>query len=151
MDAGDDVSDSASMYSVDRSVMSVRQRGAGAGVPTPAPAESIKDEEYHRPVSSLKPKPPLCLSVDLSVAQVAKRMAEVRTDAVILLGQHGDMKGILTDHDVANRKVVGQSLDPRLTQVSSIMMPDPIWVTTTDSAMDALETMLETNSRHLPV
>lgn len=46
-------------------------------------------------------QPPLCLSVELTVAQVAKRMAEVRTDAVILLGQQGDMKGILTDHDVA--------------------------------------------------
>lgn len=43
----------------------------------------------------------MCLSVDLTVAQVAKRMAEVRTDAVILLGQQGDMKGIVTDHDVA--------------------------------------------------
>lgn len=46
-------------------------------------------------------QPPLCLSVELNVAQVAKRMAEIRTDAVILLGQQGDMKGILTDHDVA--------------------------------------------------
>lgn len=35
------------------------------------------------------------------MAEVAKRMSEVRTDAVILLGQQGDMKGILTDHDVA--------------------------------------------------
>lgn len=39
--------------------------------------------------------------MELNVAQVAKRMAEIRTDAVILLGQEGDMKGILTDHDVA--------------------------------------------------
>ena len=46
-------------------------------------------------------QPPLCLSVELTVAQVAKRMADVRTDSVILLGVHGDMKGILTDHDVA--------------------------------------------------
>ena len=46
-------------------------------------------------------QPPLCLSVELSVAQVAKKMAEVRTDAVILLGPQGDMRGILTDHDVA--------------------------------------------------
>ncbi|CAN0160389.1 unnamed protein product, partial [Ectocarpus sp. 6 AP-2014] len=156
MDAGDDVSDSASMYSMDRSVMSARQRG-GPGLPraaaagSVAAAESVKHEDHHRPVSSLKPKPPLCLSVDLTVAQVAKRMAEIRTDAAILLGQMGDMKGVLTDHDVASRKVVGRSLDPSRTPVSSVMTPDPIWVTTTDNAMDALETMLETHSRHLPV
>lgn len=75
MDAGDDVSDSASMYSVDRSVMSmsmsVRQRaGTGASAAaSKAPAESVKnakngadadadddDDHIHRPVSSLKPK-----------------------------------------------------------------------------------------------
>lgn len=50
-------------------------------------------------LSSLQP--PLCVSVELSVGQVAKKMAEIRTDAVILLGPQGDMKGIMTDHDVA--------------------------------------------------
>lgn len=69
MDAGDDVSDSASMYSVDRSVMSmsmsVRQR-AGTGASASAskaaaePVRSVKndvdDDVTHRPVSSLKPK-----------------------------------------------------------------------------------------------
>ncbi len=50
-----------------------------------------------------------------------------------------------------SRKVVGQSLDPKRTPVSSVMSPDPIWVTSTDDVMDALETMLETNARHLPV
>lgn len=50
-------------------------------------------------MSSLQP--PLCVSVELSVGQVAKKMAEIRTDAVILLGPQGDMKGIMTDHDVA--------------------------------------------------
>lgn len=61
MDAGDDVSDSASMYSMDRSVMSARQRG-GPGLPrtaaagSVAAAESVKHEDHQRPVSSLKPK-----------------------------------------------------------------------------------------------
>lgn len=63
MDAGDDVSDSASMYSVDRSVRSVRQRGGGggSGVPRAAVAASVagsvsKKPADHRPVSTLKPK-----------------------------------------------------------------------------------------------
>lgn len=67
MDAGDDVSDSASMYSVDRSVMSmsmsVRQRagtGASASRAAPEPVKHAKDDVdddvTHRPVSSLKPK-----------------------------------------------------------------------------------------------
>lgn len=61
MDAGDDVSDSASMYSVDRSVMSARQRaGTGASKGAAEPAKKAKndvhDDVIHRPVSSLKPK-----------------------------------------------------------------------------------------------
>lgn len=50
-----------------------------------------------------------------------------------------------------SRKVVGQSLDPGSTAVASVMSPDPVWVTSTDDAMDALETMLESDTRHLPV
>lgn len=50
-----------------------------------------------------------------------------------------------------SRKVVGQSLDPATTAVASVMSPDPVWVTSTDDAMDALETMLESDTRHLPV
>lgn len=46
-------------------------------------------------------QPPLCLSMELTVAEVAKKMAEVRTDAIILVGAQGDMRGILTDNDVA--------------------------------------------------
>lgn len=69
MDAGDDVSDSASMYSVDRSVMSmsmsVRQRAGTNASASKAAAGSVKnenakndvdDDHAHRPVSSLKPK-----------------------------------------------------------------------------------------------
>ncbi|CAM9816754.1 unnamed protein product, partial [Sphacelaria rigidula] len=95
-------------------------------------------------------QPPLCVPVELTVAQVAMRMAEVRTDAAILLGAQGDMKGILTDSDVA-RKVVGGSLDADETPVATVMTPNPLWVNTTDSAMEALGTMLEKHFRHLPV
>lgn len=56
MDAGDDVSDSASMYSVDRSVVSARQRGVVGGGAKSVAAESAKHDLVHRPVSSLKPK-----------------------------------------------------------------------------------------------
>lgn len=167
MDAGDEVSDSASVYSIDRSIRSVGTRGMAA-IPRAAAnasvAGSMRKQANVRPVSSLRPKvrfsefwcnvigwhltatddhvsplqstyplylpsgcvpsiavlvdlvrcfpvwppihrclaqPPLCLPLDYSVAQVAVKMAEVRTDAVILLGAQGDMRGIMTDQDVA--------------------------------------------------
>ena len=60
MDAGEEVSDSASMYSVDRSIRSVRHRGVAAGNPRGSVAASVagstKKAAQKRPVSSLKPK-----------------------------------------------------------------------------------------------
>lgn len=49
------------------------------------------------------------------------------------------------------RKVVGGSLDADETPVATVMTPNPLWVNTTDSAMEALGTMLEKHFRHLPV
>ena len=46
-------------------------------------------------------QPPLCLPSSLTVLEVAKRMADVRTDAAILLDSHGHLEGIITDNDVA--------------------------------------------------
>lgn len=49
------------------------------------------------------------------------------------------------------RRVVGGFLDAGRTLVSNVMTPNPLWVSPTDSAMDALSTMLEKHFRHLPV
>lgn len=46
-------------------------------------------------------QPPLCLPSSLTVLEVAKRMADVRTDAAILLDSQGHLEGIITDNDVA--------------------------------------------------
>lgn len=76
MDAGDDVSDSASMFSVDKSVRSVRPRGGGGGgsvgVPKAVTAASVSgmstakaSRRNDKPVSSLRPKRPIVMSCDM--------------------------------------------------------------------------------------
>lgn len=52
-------------------------------------------------VSAVELQPPLCLSSNLSVLEVAKRMRETRADAAILLDSHGHLEGIVSDNDVA--------------------------------------------------
>lgn len=49
----------------------------------------------------MEPQPPLCLSSNLSVLEVAKKMAETRADAAILLDSYGQLEGIVSDNDVA--------------------------------------------------
>lgn len=46
-------------------------------------------------------QPPLCLSSNTSVLEVAKKMADVRADAAILLDGRGHLEGIVSDNDVA--------------------------------------------------
>ncbi|CAN0507379.1 unnamed protein product, partial [Ectocarpus sp. 8 AP-2014] len=95
-------------------------------------------------------KPPLCLPSTVSVLEVVKKMADVRTDAAILLDNKGHLEGIISDQDVA-RRVVANRLDPSSTTVSEVMTPHPTIVHMADSAMECLGIMIEKRFRHLPV
>lgn len=53
------------------------------------------------PCRAFSVQPPLCLSSELTVFEVAKRMSDVRTDAAILLNGRGHLEGIVTDNDIA--------------------------------------------------
>lgn len=48
-------------------------------------------------------QPPLSLSSGLTLFEVAKKMADIRTDAAILLDAHGQVEGIVTDHDITRQ------------------------------------------------
>lgn len=37
----------------------------------------------------------------MTLLEVAKGMADIRTDAAVLLDSHGHVDGIVTDHDIA--------------------------------------------------
>ncbi|KAI9360809.1 hypothetical protein DFJ73DRAFT_59567 [Zopfochytrium polystomum] len=64
-------------------------------------------------------------------------MAAKRVDAVLIVDYEGQLTGILTDKDVAFR-VVAEELDPRTTTLAEVMTPNPISVTSTSLATDAL-------------
>ena len=103
-----------------------------------------------RPVSKLRPKKPIVVGTSDSVLTVAQTLAGKRGDAAIILNADGSLAGIITDTDVT-RRVVAKDLSARLTNVSDVMTADPTCVSMTDSAMDALVTMVENRFRHLPV
>ena len=142
MDIADDGSDTASIVSArsaTRSVKSARSSGKGSS--------SKKDE---RPVSKLRPKKPMIAAVDDSVLSVTQMLANKRGDAALVTGVNGGLAGIITDTDVT-RRVVAKHLDPSATGVSEVMTANPTCVAMSDSAMDALGTMVENHFRHLPV
>jgi CBS domain-containing protein len=77
-------------------------------------------------------------------------MVAASTDCALVVSEAGELKGILTDTDVA-RKVIAPGLEPDATLVEAIMTVSPQCVPTTENAVDALCTMVERKFRHLPV
>jgi len=117
-----------------------------------ASLRSVKKPQNHssRPVSKLRPKKPILHNYSDTVLSVTQMLASKRGDAAIITNNRGGLAGIITDTDVT-RRVVAKQLPASTTLVSSVMTANPTCVTMSDSAMDALVTMVENRFRHLPV
>jgi signal-transduction protein with cAMP-binding, CBS, and nucleotidyltransferase domain len=141
-----DVSDTASN---DSARVSVAHSRATASRTKGAPSSDEK-AKLDRPVSKLRPKTPVTVVESSSIFDVAIKMAASRVDAALLIGQRGDLAGIITDNDIT-RRVISESVDPSSTKVRDVMTKKPKCVSMDDSALDALEMMVDNRFRHLPV
>ena len=103
-----------------------------------------------RPVSKLRPKAPITMLDTDTIFVVAEAMASRRADAALLIDSRGQLSGIITDNDIT-RRVVSQFIDPLNTSVDTVMTKNPKCVQEDDSALDALEMMVDNRFRHLPV
>lgn len=106
--------------------------------------------EIQRTVAKLRPATPLIGLCADTVLSVAQRLTDNRCSACIIVGKSGGLAGIITDTDIT-RRIVAKRIDPATATASSAMTPSPRCVATTDSALDALTTMVENHFRHLPV
>ena len=84
-----------------------------------------------------------------SVADVARRMAELHVGAILVLADR-ELRGLFSERDLMTRVVV-EGLDPERTPVSSVMTTNLATIDETASLEEALECMTERNCRHLPV
>ncbi|KAJ1552710.1 hypothetical protein HK096_010718, partial [Nowakowskiella sp. JEL0078] len=108
----------------------------------------------HRPtlntVLQLNPDPSVALPQSASIHDAAAYMAAKRQDAVLITDADNQLIGILTDKDITYR-VVAEGLDPFVTPVTKVMTANPISVTASSSANEALNKMVAGMFRHLPV
>ncbi|KAG5180370.1 myosin 29 [Tribonema minus] len=146
----DDFSDTASARSGGagsvRSRRSANTARSGAAAAAAAAAAPRRDD---RPVSRLRPRPPVTQSAAASIGAVAVAMGAAKADACLLVGEDGRLAGIVTDNDLTRRVVAkGIALSDA---VSSVMTGAPRCVGAEDSAMEALGVMIERHFRHLPV
>jgi CBS domain-containing protein len=147
MEIGDDMSD-------DSSIVSNTSRGSKS-MKSKVPVRSEKSvltplSEEQRPVSSLRPSKPITVMADESILAACQALKKKRGAASLIISSRGELAGILTDTDITTR-VVAKNVVVSSTEVSQVMTPNPTCVSMTDSATDALATMVENHFRHLPV
>lgn len=85
---------------------------------------------------------------DQTLEQVAQAMVERKVGAAVVVTQ-GIVVGIVTERDVM--RSVARGLVPWSTSVETIMTRDPLRVTPSMSAHEAIAIMLDHGFRHLPV
>jgi len=84
-----------------------------------------------------------------SVADVARRMAELHVGAIVVLA-NGLLKGVFSERDLMLR-VVLQRRDPDRTPVRDVMSTHVVTIEEEASVEEAMENMTALNCRHLPV
>jgi CBS domain-containing protein len=136
----DNVSEASSVYS----------HGDGSRVARTIRSSYSVVKKEERPVSKLRPKKLLISTVDDTILSLTQMLANKRGDASLVVDESGGLAGIVTDTDIT-RRVVAKDVDPFPSTVSFAMTPNPMCVSVSDSAMDALGTMVENHFRHLPV
>lgn len=93
---------------------------------------------------------PECVREDDTVAEAARKLAELDVGSTPICGEDDSLKGIVTDRDIVV-DVLAKGKDPESTTVGELADDEPFTVGVDDSVADALRTMKEHKVRRLPV
>src|SRR5579862_9774521 len=89
------------------------------------------------------------VQINQPVADVARRMADLRVGAMLVLDEN-ELRGVFSERDLMTRIVV-ERRDPESTPVNAVMSTDLATIQDTATVEEALERMHLHNCRHLPV
>jgi CBS domain-containing protein len=91
-----------------------------------------------------------CVNTTETVADAARKLAELNVGAMPICGEDNKLKGMLTDRDVVV-KVVAQKKDPSEVTAADLAEGVPVTVSVNDSADDVRRAMADNQVRRLPV
>ena len=89
------------------------------------------------------------VSAGQTVAEVARRMAELHVGAILVLDGES-LQGVFSERDIMTRVVVEGS-DPNRTVVGDVMSTNLATIEDSATLEEAMEAMHSRNCRHLPV
>jgi CBS domain-containing protein len=91
-----------------------------------------------------------CVKEGETVADAARKLAQLNVGAMPICGDDDKLKGMLTDRDITV-KVVAEGKDPTGVRAGDLAEGVPVTANVEDSADDVLKTMSEHQVRRLPV
>ena len=91
-----------------------------------------------------------CIGENDSLADAAKRLAELDVGSMPICGEDNRLKGMLTDRDIVV-KALAQGRDPGSTKAGELGEGKPVTIGADDSVDEALGTMKDHQVRRLPV
>ncbi len=112
-------------------------------------ADPLEEALDTRRVSDLQAQPCETISVDTTVADAVKKLATIH-HACLLVEEGGRLAGMFTDRDLLDR-VVLEYQECRDQPVHTVMIPDPVYVSESDSPAAVLAVMAVSGYRHVPV
>jgi CBS domain-containing protein len=91
-----------------------------------------------------------CIGENDTLADAARRLAELDVGAMPICGEDNRLKGMLTDRDIVV-KALAQGRDPASTRAGELAEGKPVTIGADDSVDEALRTMKDHKVRRLPV
>lgn len=91
-----------------------------------------------------------CAGESETIADAARKLADLNIGAMPICGDDDKLKGMLTDRDIAVR-AIAEGKDPAQTTVGELAQGVPVTVSVDDSAEGVLRAMAENQVRRVPV
>ena len=109
----------------------------------------LRPSSFQLPASNAIQREPVTVSGDISIHNAAIKMSEQRVTTLLILDQHQQFVGIVTDKDLRAR-VIAHNLDTQR-PISSVMTENPVCINSSTTAYGANLLMMQHNIHHLPV
>jgi CBS domain-containing protein len=92
---------------------------------------------------------PATLKTSDTVLDAARAMRDGDFGSVVVVGDSGEVRGILTDRDIVVR-AIAEGKDPESTPIGEVFTTEPLTLSPDDSIDDAVEALREAHVRRLP-
>jgi CBS domain-containing protein len=93
---------------------------------------------------------PLVLPWSTTVVEAARQMDSQNVSAVLVTEGNETLVGIFTGRDAVTR-ILAKGRDPVITTLGDVMTYNPVVMTPSHTALDALRLMQASRCRHLPI